>query len=296
MDGFTISVLSNIALFSFLAISAWLLLVAGEISFGQQAYFAIGAYVSGIASAVWQWPFVFAVLLGALTGAIVAAIVARVTLRLSGLHYAIATLAFAELLRASLNVIHYQRDVDGYLTGPDGANGFRDIRWVYDAGIGAGQYLSIIVAALVIVIAAITLITRARGMAVLRLVGENPTLAAMQGLSPSRVKTIAAASAGAIAAIGGGLYAHMATYIEPAQFSVMIGVHALSYGLIGGLGTVLGPILGVFIDIGALETLRIFAGYRMIVFGGLVAVILIWVPRGLLDETLVRRWQTWLRR
>jgi len=45
MDVYTITVLSNIALFSFLAISAWLLLLVGEISFGQQAYFAIGAYI-----------------------------------------------------------------------------------------------------------------------------------------------------------------------------------------------------------------------------------------------------------
>jgi branched-chain amino acid transport system permease protein len=96
--------------------------------------------------------------------------------------------------------------------------------------------------------------------------------------------------------LGGGLYAHMATYVEPAQFGVMTGVHAVAYGLIGGLGTMLGPILGVLIDIGLLESLRALAGYRMIVFGGLVAAILILRPRGLLDETLIAKVRSWARR
>jgi branched-chain amino acid transport system permease protein len=76
----------------------------------------------------------------------------------------------------------------------------------------------------------------------------------------------------------------------------MIGVHALAYGLIGGLGTAFGPVLGVLIDIGALETLRFLSSYRMIVFGGLVVIILILRPRGLLDETFVTRVKSCLRR
>jgi branched-chain amino acid transport system permease protein len=67
----------------------------------------------------------------------------------------------------------------------------------------------------------------------------------------------------------------------------MLGVHSLAYGLIGGLGTALGPLLGVLIDIGLLESIRALAGYRMIIFGGLVALLLIVRPRGLLDEKVV---------
>ena len=95
--------------------------------------------------------------------------------------------------------------------------------------------------------------------------------------------------AGAIAGIGGGLYAHLTTYIEPRIFDVMLGVHSLAYGLIGGLGTALGPLLGVLIDIGLLESIRALSGYRMIIFGGLVALLLIVRPRGLLDERVVHQ-------
>ena len=296
MDPFLVSILSNIGLFSFLALSAWLLLIGGEISFGQQAYFAIGAYAGGIASAVWGWPFALALVWGTVLGAGVGALVAWPAARLSGVHYAIATLAFAELTRAGLNVFRYQREIDGYLTGPDGTNGFRDIRWVYEAGIEPGTYLAIIAALLGVVIAGIGLAARLNLMAQLRMVGEDPILAGMQGLHVLRWKIGAAASAGGIAGLGGGLFAHLATYVEPAQFSVMLGVHAVAYGLIGGLGTALGPLLGVVIDIGLLESLRALATYRMIVFGGLVALILILRPRGLLDETLVTKVRAWGRR
>ena len=71
----------------------------------------------------------------------------------------------------------------------------------------------------------------------------------------------------------------------------LLGVHSLAYGLIGGLGTVFGPLLGVALDIGVLEATRSLQGYRMIVFGGLVAVLLIYRPRGLLDERLVDAWR-----
>ena len=90
-------------------------------------------------------------------------------------------------------------------------------------------------------------------------------------------------------ASGGALYAHFTTYVEPQFFNVMLGVHALAYGLIGGLGTAFGPLIGVAIDIGFLEAVRFIQGYRMIVFGGLVAVLLIFMPRGILDEERVHR-------
>ncbi len=114
-------------------------------------------------------------------------------------------------------------------------------------------------------------------------------LAEAQGLPVLRLRVLAAGLAGAVAALGGGLYAHRATYVEPALFDPMLGVHAVGYALVGGLGTAFGPLVGVAIDLGLLESARVFAGWRMVVFGGLVALFLRWRPRGLLDEALVHR-------
>jgi len=133
------------------------------------------------------------------------------------------------------------------------------------------------------------LLERSRIGVIFRMIGEDETLAGLQGISVTRHKVLAAGIAGALAGIGGGLYAHLTTYVEPRIFDVMLGVHSLAYGLIGGLGTALGPLLGVLIDIGLLESIRVLAGYRMIIFGGLVALLLIVRPRGLLDEQVVYR-------
>ena len=75
MDDYLVSVLSNIGVISFIALSAYLLLLTGEISFGQQAFFAIGAYAAGIATALWGWPLSAALVWGAVTAGAAAVLV-----------------------------------------------------------------------------------------------------------------------------------------------------------------------------------------------------------------------------
>ena len=276
---------------AFIALSAYLLLLVGEISFGQQAFFAISAYASGIATAMWGWPFWLGLVWGSLFGGVAAVLVAVPTLRLRGLYFSIATLAFAEMVRLLFEIFTYQVEIDGELVGPDGAEGFRDIRLIYEQDISAFEYMCIIYAVLALVLAGFILLERSRLGAIFRMIGEDPMLTEMQGLNTIAYKLLAAAMAGVIAGAGGALYAHLATYVEPKIFNVMLGVHSLAYGLIGGLGTALGPLIGVAIDIGFLESVRAISGYRMMVFGGLVAVLLIVRPRGILDEATVH----WIR-
>ena len=287
MDDFLIGLLSNIGIVSFVALSAYVLLLAGEVSFGQQAFFAMGAYAAGMATAMLEWPLAPAVALGALVGCVAAALVGGATLRLSGFYFAMATLAFAEMTRIAFELFTWQMEVGGTLVGPKGTDGFGDIRYLFENGITPLQYMTAIYLLLALALAAFMVLERTRFGRALRQAGADPLLAELQGVSVVRVRLIAAAAAGALAGLGGGLYAHLLTYVEPSNFNIMLGVHSLAYGLIGGLGTALGPVIGVLIDIGVLESSRLFAGYRMIVFGGLVAVLLIVRPRGLLDERAV---------
>ena len=289
LDDHLIGVLSNMGMISFIALSAYLVLVAGEISFGQQAFFAVSAYASGIASAMWGWPFLGAVLWGAAVAGLAGLLLAIPTLRIRGLYFAIATLAFAEMVRLALEIFTYQVERDGELVGPDGSEGFRDIRYIYEADMSSGEFLLVIMALLAATLALILWIERTRLGAILRMVGEDPVLARLQGVNVNLAKVAAVAAAALVAGIGGALYAHLNTYVEPKIFNIMLGVHGLAYGLIGGLGTAFGPLLGVALDIGVLESTRAFSGYRMIVFGGLVALLLVVRPRGLLDEAAVYR-------
>lgn len=289
MDEYTLGVLTNIGLFSFLALSAYLLLVAGELSFGQQAFFGVGAYAAGVGTAVWGLPLPLAIALAMALGAAAAWLVGLPTLRLRGLYFAMATLAAAEMFRILFELLRYQREIDGEPVGPDGTQGFRGIRWVLERGLEQHEFMLLVWGTLGVVLAAFALAERSRLGTTLRMVGEDPELAAVLGLDVARIKLGVAAAAGALAALGGALFAHHNTYIEPRNFDIMLGVHSLAYALIGGLGTALGPLLGVVLDIGLLESTRLFQGWRMVVFGGLVALLLAVRPRGLLDERLVNR-------
>jgi len=291
MDDYALGVLTNIGLFSFIALSAYLLLIAGEMSFGQQAFFGVGAYAGGILTALYGWPLPLAALAAMALGALAQFLVALPTLRLRGLYFAMATLAAAEMARILFELLHWRRSIDGELAGPDGTQGFRGIRWIFEHGIEPLHYLGIVGVLLALVLGLFVFVERSKLGATLRGIGQDPELAASVGIDVQRVKLGLAAAAGALAALGGVLYAHHNTYIEPRNFDIMLGVHSLAYALIGGLGTAFGPLLGVLLDIGVLESTRVFHGYRMIVFGGLVAVLLVFRPRGLLDERMV----LWIR-
>jgi branched-chain amino acid transport system permease protein len=291
MDDYLVGVLSNIGIISFVALSAYVLLLAGEVSFGQQAFFALGAYTAGMGTAMLGLPLIAALGLGALVAALTAAAVGRATLRLTGFYFAMATLAFAEMIRILFELLVFQVDVGGTLVGPKGPDGFGDIRYLFEHEITPAQYMVAVYALLAVVLMLFAVVERSRFGRMLRQVGTDALLAELQGISVVRMRLVAAAVSGALAGLGGGLYAHLLTYVEPGNFNIMLGVHSLAYGLIGGLGTALGPVLGVLIDIGLLESTRVFSGYRMIAFGGLVAVLLIVRPRGLIDERAVH-WLT----
>ena len=132
LDDYLLTVISNIGMISLIALSTYILLITGEISFGQQAYFGISAYSGAIATTLWGWPFWIALLFGSLLAAIAAGVVSTLTVRISGLYFSIATLAFSEMVRLSLLKFSYQKEIDGELVGPNGAEGFGEIRWIFE--------------------------------------------------------------------------------------------------------------------------------------------------------------------
>ena len=158
----------------------YLLLLVGEISFGQQAFFAISAYGSGIVTAMWGWPFWAGVICGSVLGGLSAALIALPTLRLRGLYFSIATLAFAEMVRLIFEIFKYQVEVDGEMVGPNGSDGFRDVRAIYEQNIPALDYMFIIYALLALVLFGFIVLERSRLGAIFRMLGEDTMLTEMQ--------------------------------------------------------------------------------------------------------------------
>jgi branched-chain amino acid transport system permease protein len=289
-----VSLLARIGIEAFVALSAYVLVLTGRISFGQQAFFALGAYAGGLATAVYGAPLPVGIALGTGAGALGGALLAVPAARARGLAFAAASLAWGELVRLALVGFRFQVPAGPDLVGPAGPDGFRGIRALFVSGLTMGSYVAAIWVLLAATALALAWTTRSRWGEAMRMVGEDEGAAAVAGVRVHRVTVTTLAASGALAGLGGALFAHYATYVEPGHADVMLGVHSLAYGLIGGLGTPLGPILGVALDVGLLESFRFLAGYRMIVFGGLVMVFLARRPRGLLDEVTVHRLSGWL--
>ena len=289
MSLYLITVLTNVCLFSFIALSAYLILIVGEVSFGQQAFFGVGAYSLAIFYVYFDFSVVFSILFGMIICFFLALLLSLITIKLSGLYFAMATLAFAEIFRLSMNLIRFPIEKEDRATGLNGPEGFENIRWIFENNIDPLGFFYITLIILSILVMFLFVLERSFVMKNARIVGRDLILAQSLGISPRPYRVFFIGASGAISGLGGGLFALANTYIEPAMFGMMLGVHSLAYTIIGGLGLPIGPLLGVLIDIGILESIRFLSEYRMIIFGGLVAIILIFYPEGIISPRIASR-------
>jgi len=273
---------------SLMGLSTWLVLQTGRISLGQQAYFGIGAYAAAVVTVMFNGSLTLALLVAWLAGVIFSALISRALQKLSGLQFALATLAIAELVRLGLSSWTWRTThAKGYEVGPDGVHGFREIRWLFDNQMGSETYLTLSAVILLSTLFLIWKISQTKLGLSIQSVGLDSELATVQGEPVASLQTLTQTFAGGIGSLAGALYAHQATYIEPAVFDVMLGIHAVGYAMLGGIATPLGPLSGAAFDLGLLEAARIFEGWRMVIFGGLVALFLRWRPGGLLNHAAV---------
>src|SRR4029450_8075444 len=162
MDDHLTGILSNIGVISFSALSAYLLLLTGEISFGQPAFFAIRAYAARTATALSGWPRGAAPGWGAALAGGAPVLVGVPTLRLHGLYFSVATLAFAEMVRLIFEQFRYRVLIDGEPAGPDATDGFRGIRYIFEHDVSSLQYLGLIYVLLAAALAGFVLLERSR--------------------------------------------------------------------------------------------------------------------------------------
>lgn len=282
---------------SLMGLSTWLVLQTGRISLGQQAYFGIGAYSAAIVTVMFNGSLLQALMLAGACGALFAFLSSRLLMSLNGLQFALATLAIAELVRLALSAWTWRiPHPKGFDVGPDGIHGFREIRWLLENQMGPDIYLTLSAGLLISCLVAMAYIGQTKQGLSIQAVGLDADLASIQGDSVHALQTLTQTAAGCIGAIAGALYAHQATYVEPAVFDVMLGIHAVGYAMLGGLATPLGPLLGAAFDLGLLEAARVFEGWRMVIFGGVVALFLRWRPGGLLNHATLSRIQQFIQR
>ena len=268
-----------------LGLSAYIVLLTGQVSLAQAGFFAVGAYTAGMLTVLAGWHLVPALGVGALTGAATACAVGFPALRVKGLMLVIATLAFGEGVRLFFFNFDYQIAKGGIKVGPLGGEGFRQIRFFPENGWTTADVMLFIWVFVVIVMLILWWFDRSRYGAVLRAVGEDELAAQSVGISLTAVKVSAMTVGGAIAGIGGGLYAHYTTHIEHSSFNVLVATFAIAYPIVGGLSNVLGTLLAViFVQVFLIEGLRDLGDWRNLLFGALIVLAMNLRPGGFLGR------------
>jgi branched-chain amino acid transport system permease protein len=270
-----------IGVHTLLGLSAYVVLLTGQVTLAQAAFYAIGAYTSGMLTVLWGWHLVPALCVSALAGAASACAVGFPALRVKGLMLVIATLAFGEGVRIFFFNFDYQIARGDLKVGPLGGEGFRQIRFFPENGWTTSDVMLFIWTFVSAVMALLWWFDRSRYGAVLRAVGEDELAAQSVGINLTAVKVSAMTVGGAIAGIAGGLYAHYTTHIEHSSFNVLVATFAIAYPIVGGLQSVFGTLLAVVFVQGVLiEGLRDLGDWRNLLFGALIVLAMNLRPRG----------------
>lgn len=256
------------------ALGQYIVLRAGVFSVANAGLSAIGAYLAaGLTLRFGLHPYLS--LLAAMTaGTLVALLLSWPLARLRGVYQAIATLAFVQVV-LSLNVFAEP------LTG--GAMGLNGI----PKAVGTGALL-IAVGLTLYVMSAISVTRIGRAFDAIR---QDEAVAISLGVSVRFYQSIAFALSGAVAGLFGGLEAFHGYALEPNQFGFPFLVAALSYVVLGGRRSVIGPVVGTAVLVALPEIARPLAEYRMLVYGMLLMAVIAFLPRGVVDTFLEWRHQ-----
>jgi branched-chain amino acid transport system permease protein len=281
--GYWIRVLTITLLFAAMA-QAWNIVggLANQISLGHAAFFGIGAYTSTVLLLKFGFSPWLGMFAGGALGGMAALVIAIPTMRLQGHYFALATLAFGEVMRVIANVWTSLTGGPGGLSVPFVPPSFLAYSFKL---LRPHAYIAL--AALIVVTAIFQAIRRGAMGYRLRAIRQNADAAEVIGIDTTRVKLFAAVISGALMAMLGTLYAQVAVFFDPdTVFGIAsISIRVALIAIIGGVGTAAGPILGAFFIIPLEEIMNGLlssraAGLSQFVFGVILIAVILWQPRG----------------
>jgi branched-chain amino acid transport system permease protein len=258
----------------------------GQYSFGHAAFFGTGAYVTAILQASYginAWAaFCMGIAIGALLGAVIGTLCFRSGLR--GSYFALVTLAFAEVLRIIASVAPITGAGVGTLIKLD----LRPEAFQFQSRAPFYWIMLALVAASLVVV---RMIENSRFGAWLVALREHEDAARALGVDVTRIKLAAMTLSAAIAAAGGGFYAQYFLFIDAGiAYGAWISVEALLAAVIGGAGTVLGPLLGALVIRTLGELTKLIAGdapgLDLVVYGSMLIIVVAFAPRGIAGALL----------
>jgi branched-chain amino acid transport system permease protein len=261
--------IDQIGVNAILALSLSVSLQAGQLALAQAAFMGIAAYVSAILAMNAHWPLIATIIVAMLVSTVVAALLAFPVRRLRGVFLAIATIGFGEIVRVFAN------NIDAVLHRPltGGAEGL--------SGIPNDATTPVIYGALALVTLALYLLSRTKFALAVALVREDEHAARGVGVDVGTIRMLSLALGGAIAGLGGALYAHASFFITPNDFGFARMEQILVWCVVGGVTSPLGAVLGAALLSVLPELIRFLADYREITNGIILLAVILFAPGGL---------------
>jgi len=252
---------------------------AGQTSFGHQAFFGVGAYVTVLLIVGFRLTPWLGLMVGTVAAVVAAALIGFPTFRLAGIYFALATLAYPLILRIFMDFLGYQEVAIPMV---------RDRPALYMQFTDPRAYDLLALAALAGTLLLSHWIETSRLGYALRALKENEQAAEASGVDTFRAKMIALMLSAAPAAVIGAIYAHAILYVvtPDAVFGVLVIVQTLVVCLVGGVGTKWGPVLGAAIMVPMSETLDATIGDRLpgiqgVVYGAALVLVMLFAPEGI---------------
>ena len=259
--------------------TAWNILggYAGYVNFGVAGFFALGVYTSVFNHKTLQLPLPVIIIIAGFIAGLVGLGMGYLTLRLRGVFFSIATLAFAIVLNTVFNNWHFV----------GGARGVTILR--PDAPLFFGTYPRYLFAVILVLATAAVLIARAvqyswlgRGLAAIR---DDEVAAECSGVPALRLKVMAATISGALIGMAGAPFPYFITYVDPASaFNLTISVNTVAMPVIGGMTSWIGPVIGAVL-LGTLQqitTVTISSSLSLMLVGVLLVTFVALAPRGII--------------
>jgi branched-chain amino acid transport system permease protein len=270
MSTYHAGLLADVGILLLGALSFYIILATGQLSFGNAGFMAIGAYVASYLTVELHWSVTPALFAAAAAAAIVGIVVGFPALRLKGIYLAMATLGFGEMVRSFFLVFEPTGGAAGYRGMPHVSLGYV---WIWAGGI----------------LIAVMLLERSRLWLEMRAVHDDEIAAGLVGLDGTLIKVSAFGFGAAVAAVGGGLFAHHYVYIEPGNFGFERSIDFVLAVILGGSTVGAGALVGAALLVLLPEWLRFLVDWRLAAFGALLVLMLLTRRQGLLDRPLLAR-------
>jgi len=259
--------------------------LAGLLDLGYVAFFAIGAYTMALLTApqphhlLWSFWLVLpiGVILATLTGLLLGAPV----LRMRGDYLAIVTLGFGEIIR----ILSKSDALTSFTGGPKGVTAVGGPILFGKPFNSAINYVYLIFLAVLLVIFVTNRLQHSRVGRAWEAMREDETVSRAMGINTLTQKLLAFAIGAAFAGLGGALFASRNQFTGPEDFNLMVSINVVAVVIVGGMGNIPGVIAGALVLKGLPEVLRQMQDYRILIFGALLVVMMLWRPAGIIPSS-----------